>query len=441
MKYRFKILIRILIILALGTGAVYCAFNTYFWLVGIWLGLAFVIAFWELMRTIEKNQRELSNLLLSIKQNDFSTTYTGQTDSKALHNAFNIITQSYAELRKQSQENVHFLEAVVEQSSTAMIGFWEATGKIRLINRAAKTLLVKPHINTVSALKPNFPPLYETLMKMESGDRKLLKLIVEGELVHLSVQCKQLLVDQEKFKLISMQNIKAELDEQEVESWQKLIRVLTHEIKNSAIPISTLTEVVTQLIITDDGELKDLSSMSDEDLQDLKMGLKTVEKRSKGLVNFIDQYTKLAKVPQPNFSAVDISVLVNDLLKLLAVDLAHIEVRIDVPPQVVTIDPDLFEQVLINVLKNSKEALEGTQKPLVEIYTRQKNGALSLYIKDNGPGMDQELMNNIFVPFYTTKTNGSGIGLSLSKQIIKAHKGKMTVRSLPGEGAEFIITV
>ncbi|MCG8386719.1 MAG: hypothetical protein MJA30_14315, partial [Cytophagales bacterium] len=307
--FRLKILLRIFLILAFGFSAVYILTQTYFWLVSIWLFLFMFITFYELIRLIERSKRELSNFLLSIQQNDFSNTYSMKAIDKRdyeLHYAYTTITGEFQKLRREKESNYHFLQAVVEHSAVPLVGYRENDLVITLMNEAAKDLFKKPYLKTAKALSKIDKSLGQKVLALESGQKELAKILINNELLSLSVMAKELRLDGELYKLVSFQNIKAELDEKELDSWQKLIRVLTHEIKNSAIPISTLTEVVNQMITDSDGELKDLSTLDKEDLEDLKLGIKTVQKRSKGLVNFVNAYGQLAKIPQPKIQWIEV---------------------------------------------------------------------------------------------------------------------------------------
>lgn len=416
--------------------------QTYFWLVSIWLFLFSALSFYSLIRKVESHKRELANFLLSISQNDYTNSYKPNFDSSEdedLHYAYNTIIHTMQDLRQESESNYHFMQTVVEHSSIAMIGYIEHDQQVTLMNEAAKKLFSKPFLKNLKGLEPINRNLYQEIVKLSSGQKTLLKLTTKDGLANLSVSAKEMKLDAGLFKLVTFQNINAELDEKELESWQKLIRVLTHEIKNSAIPISTLTEVVNHLIIDESGELRDLSTLDEDDLEDLKIGIYTVEKRSKGLVKFVNAYGELARVPQPILQEVSVKQLVNDVLRLLDNELKKSNVNIvnTIDEGIISIDKDLVEQVIINLINNAKEALADTKNGIIEISFHQQGGQSVLEVKDNGPGIEPATLDNIFVPFFTTKKDGSGIGLSLSKQIMRAHKGNIKVSSSIGSGTSF----
>ena len=441
-SFRANILFRLALTLAFGYAGMYVLTQTYFWLVSIWLFLFMLITLFDLIKLTERSKRELSNFLLAIQQNDFSNTYSLKALDKndfELHYAYTTITDEFQKLRREKESNYHFLQAVVEHSGIPLVGFREGDLEITLMNDAAKELFQKPYLKSAKAIKKIDKELGDCVFNLKSGERKLLKIVMNNQLLSLSIIAKELKLDEGLYKLVSFQNIKAELEEQELESWQKLIRVLTHEIKNSAIPISTLTEVVNQMITEDNGELRDLSTLDQEDLEDLKIGIKTVQKRSKGLVSFVNAYGELAKIPQPKFEKVDLKQLTDDVVVLLQTDIkkAGIELLNQTTKIELQIDPELIEQVLINLVKNAKEALNPGSAGKIVIRTKVDNGRTVLSVVDNGAGIDQETLDQIFVPFYTTKKEGSGIGLSLSKQIMRAHKGDLIVFTELGKGTEF----
>ncbi|UII26097.1 HAMP domain-containing histidine kinase [Fulvivirga maritima] len=434
LSFRAKIITRLLLIIILSVSGIYILTHTYFWLVSFWLFLFSFILTYRLIRYLEKVKADLTGFLISVKQNDFSGNYSRLLSDKHdldLHQAFNIITGEFQKLRKEKESNYHFLQTIVEHATVPMLSYREDTNAINVINQAAKELFKKPFINQIDSLKLINADLTSLILRIESGQKELIKLSIDNEYLNLSVSAKQIRLEGVPYKLISLQNIKAELDEKEVESWQRLIRVLTHEIKNSAIPISTLTSVIIQLITNHDGHLIDLSTLDEEDLNDLHLGIKTIDKRSKGLVHFINAYGELAKVPQPELRTITSQELFNSIIPLFKQQLEENDIHFSLSGESMPllIDHDLIEQVLINIIKNAKEALVNTKNAEIYIHTYQHKGQKIIQIDDNGPGIPKEELDNIFIPFFTTKKDGSGIGLSLSRQIMRAHNGNIQVSS------------
>lgn len=239
-----------------------------------------------------------------------------------------------------------------------------------------------------------------------------------------------------KYTLISLQNIHSELEEKEMEAWQKLIRVLTHEIMNSVTPISSLAGTVNKLL-NDPGKL-------DDEISDIKNAVKTIQKRSEGLIHFVENYRNLTKIPKPNFETFRVSVLTDRIYNLMKNEFAgnNIKFNTSIVPDNLTLsaDSELIEQVIINLLLNAKFAIKNQQNPEISIRSYTDAGSkVIIRVEDNGPGISKEIQDKIFIPFYTTKKDGSGIGLSLSRQIMRSHFGSITVVSKEGEGTAFIL--
>ena len=442
-KFRLKLVIRIILILALGFGTIYVLTQTHYWLVSIWSGLFFILLIFELIRYLEKSKKELANFLLAIQQGDFSNAYPQKRKKESdysLYKAFNIINSEFQKIRREKESNFHYLQAIVEHSGVALICYQEEEGEINLMNKAAKELFRKPYLKNISSFQKIDPALLQAITRLNSGDKVLLKSVINNELLHLSILAKELRLDDALYKLVSFQDIKTELDEHEIDSWQKLIRVLTHEIMNSAIPISTLTSVINQKLINIKNT-NSLAQLSTEDEEDILGGLKTIENRSKGLIQFVESYKTLAQLPKPKFETMNVNELFNRVTTLLKSDIekAKISFKIDLDDKKMAIkaDPQMIEQILINLIMNAKDSLTGVSDPVIELMADNQNDKDIIRVIDNGCGMDTETLNNIYVPFYTTKKKGSGIGLSLSRQIMRLHKGSISVQSEPGKGSVF----
>jgi two-component system nitrogen regulation sensor histidine kinase NtrY len=248
----------------------------------------------------------------------------------------------------------------------------------------------------------------------------------------------------ELYKLISIQNIQNELEEKEMEAWQNLVRVLTHEIMNSVTPISSLANTVEdelKIQLNNDQEIK---SISNEDIEDLHLAVQTIKRRSQGLIRFVQDFRNLTHIPKPKIEEIEVKDLLDDMLILLKkeIEANGVIVTIQVDPKNMTLnaDKDLIEQVLINLIKNATQAFDEQTNKLVEVtaYFDEKSRPI-ISVKDNGNGIEEEALQKIFIPFFTTKKNGSGIGLSLSKQIMRQHQGMLGVKSKLDEGTEFFL--
>ncbi|WP_422003559.1 sensor histidine kinase [Roseivirga pacifica] len=428
-RFRWHIIWRIALLLVLGFSTIYVLTQTHFWLVSIWLTLAFILVLIALIRYIEKSHRELRYFLLSIQQGDFSNSYPHKKEDE-LNFAFHTINDVLKNLRNEKASNLIYLQTVVEHISVAIICFDESQ-KIVLANRASKELFQKDLLTSMNSLLNINEQISEEILQLNSGEKTLLKLQLNNRLVNLSIQATEFKLQEKAFKLVSFQDIKAELEANELDSWQKLIRVLTHEIKNSVIPISTLSDVILQMIKDEEGN-PDVSRLDEEGLADLIGGIETIESRSKGLANFVKTYDQLTKLPKPAFEEVMVERLVDRLLQLFKADFQQQNIQIEKHlyfSGTILIDPNLIDQVLINLLKNAIEAVSNQNEKRLNIMASKTETSVFITIADNGPGIPAEILDNIFVPFYTTKEKGTGIGLSLSRQIMRLHNGQITVQS------------
>lgn len=443
-SFRIQVLLRIFLVFLFGMASYYVITELpQFWLLFGWLILFSVLSFISLVRYVERSNRDLSLFLLAIKQNDFSNVYPEHNSkSKALHHAFNVITREFIKLRGEKESNFQFLKAVVEHSGVPLIAYQKKTSKVSMINQSAKDLFHIPHLTRIEALRRISPPLLEEVKTLSDGEKTLQKTTIGDEQLYLTIMAKELKLMDTDYKVLAFHDINSELDQKEIESWQKLIRVMTHEIKNSVIPIATLSEVMNQMF-HDYQQKSGLHEIDQEDEADLLQSMQTIENRSKGLAQFVSSYGDLARLPKPQLETINIGDVVNRVIDLEATQVKSGDLKIlaQLPDQDVVkdADPNMLEQVLINLVKNAIEALDEQESGQITIKVQEVGDQVRIVISDNGPGMDQETLDNIFVPFFTTKKEGSGIGLSLSRQIVRAHQGRISVTSTPGEGTTFEI--
>ncbi len=276
------------------------------------------------------------------------------------------------------------------------------------------------------------PKLYHAINSAELGKSELYKGKNE---IYLTIQSTELRIRGTDVKLVTLQNIQPELQKQELEAWQNLTRVLRHEIMNSITPISSLTSTLREILDHDMEKKNTHYELKEEGAEDLREGLSTIENRSKGLIKFIDAYREYTSLPRPKIATVRLKDLIDHVAQLMRTELKKtaINFHYECSSEYLTIQADLemIEQVLINLLKNAIEALSETENPTLELLGRYDENSVKIEITDNGSGIIKEALEHIFVPFYTTKRTGSGIGLSLSRQIMQMHNGSITVESEP----------
>jgi len=257
--------------------------------------------------------------------------------------------------------------------------------------------------------------------------------------MQLSVYVIELVLRDTKFKLVSLQNIQSELEEKEMEAWQNLVRVLTHEIMNSIAPISSLASTVKGDI---ESKIDINEPIAPSDLEDYLMAISTIEKRSEGMINFVSDFRSLAHIPTPKFQSIRLKGLFDQLETLMQhqFDTNQIQFKKQIEPENLILfgDQTLIEQVLINLIQNAIHAVEDTVTRVVSLDAFiDESGKIILEVTDSGRGIEEDALPKIFIPFFTTKKKGSGIGLSLSKQIMRRHKGNIQVRSKLGKGTTF----
>ncbi len=421
---------------------VYITMETWFWLLACWLGIVLVFQILELIRYVERSRSELFHFLTAISQRDFTTAFTLAKTSRRhmeLSPILATIQETFLQLGKEKEQHHHYLKALLEHINIAIVCFTD-DGRVNLYNRAATRLFNK---RTLSSLK-SFRQIDETLaskIELLKPDQKvLIKVIIDNELLNLSVQASWLMMEDTRYRIVSFQDIRYELEVKETDSWQKLISVIAHEISNSVIPISTLSHTLYDMI--DEARLS--PDKNGTLYEDIANGLKTIESRSSGLVDFIQATKKLRQIPDPEFAKIScnelfsqVSLLIDPIFKQ-----KHITFTTRTEPEdlVLIIDRKLIEQTLINLLTNAMEATEKVGHPEISLTAWQTaDHHVCLSVTDNGEGIPSEHIEKVFMPHFTTKTNGSGIGLSLARRIMHLHRGSIVAKSEPGIHTEMIL--
>ena len=406
------------------------------------IGACVVYQTWALIHYVERTQRDLTRFLQAIRYEDFSQSFTGAGLGSAYNNlkdAFNEVLEAFRKTRAEREENFQYLQTIVQHVGIGLICY-TPEGRIELMNTAAQRLLHKPHMRDVRELETVSKAFSETLLKLRSGDKALVKVQDEDELLQIIVYATELRMRGESFILASVQNIQTELEEQEMEAWQKLIRVLTHEIMNSITPISSLASTVRGLL----PDSERASSLASETLPDVHTALETIQSRSEGLLHFVEAYRQLTHISRPDFQIFQISELFARVVFLMQgeCDKNDIALHTAIDPRTLelTADPDLIEQVLINLMRNAVEALTGRSNARMDLSAKlDGRGRVVIRVQDNGPGILEDVQERIFIPFFTTKRDGSGIGLALSRQIMRVHRGTISVQSRPEEETVFTL--
>ena len=440
--FRIRVIIRVLLIALTIVAMLYTLLQLKAVFAFIILLVVLGIQLYDLFHFVENTNRKLTRFLESIRYSDFVSTFT--TDSKLgdsfkdLNLAFNEVLDAFRQARSEKEANLHFLNTIVEHVSTGLLGF-DNDGDVQLINASTKKLIGIYGIRNIEDLLTDHPKFYKIIFDLAPGKSTTYR---NREDEQISVSATEIILRGRNVKLIALQNIQTQLQKKEIEAWQNLTRVLRHEIMNSITPIASLTTTLRTILDEDVKPEGDHFTIDDETRTDLTEGLQTIEGRSKGLISFIDAYRDYTSIPLPNPEPIVISELLKRIEMLLGTSLQKndISLQIHVMPTDMTVNADdkLIEQVLINLIKNAIEA----SKPKGEIHVYAgiaDDGGPRIIVEDHGEGIIREALEKIFIPFYTTKKTGSGIGLSLSRQIMQLHNGSLSAESEPGQFTRFTL--
>ncbi len=410
------------------------------------VGLLIIYQIFALVHFAQRTNRDIARFFNSIKYSDFSQSFKSSIKGSAfeeLNGAFSEVIEEFKKTRAEKEEHFRYLQTVVQHVGVGLLAYTDSGG-VELINSSAKKILKINGLKNISELNCFSMQLVDALNKIKAGDRILIKVADNNELYQLSIYAAEFKLRGSHYTLVSLSNIQNELEEKEMEAWQNLIRVLTHEIMNSVTPIVSLSSTASSLLEDINNKLQTDKTLNNDELEDITGALNTILKRSKGLLHFVDDYRNLTRIPAPNFQLVKIVSLFERIKKLFSEDLheKNIACSYKVEPNdlEVTADPDLIEQVLINLILNSIKALSASTMPEIKLFGKFDNhGNIIIQVTDNGHGIPQDLQDKIFIPFFTTRKEGSGIGLSLSRQIMRAHKGGLTVSSVTGKETTFTL--
>jgi signal transduction histidine kinase len=405
------------------------------------LALVLVAQVWELIYYANHTNRELAKLFLAIKHSDFSITF----NRRSLGNSFNElqsslidIIQSYKDVKIEREAQYQFLQMLINQ---IQIGIISLQGEnITLINPTAEKILSLKGIKSWKLVQQQNPKLAGEL---SDDGKKIIEIKSKEGTKMLAVEISSLLMMDQHYKLITLQDINSEIEQKELEAWHKLIRILTHEIMNSITPISSLSETMQDMLTDKSGNQKSLNDIQDDTIKDIRFSLNTIQKRSERLLDFVENYRKLSRVSKPAVQSVDVKSFLSSIENLMHEELARqgIDLTIDVMGDSLTIaiDPSQIEQVLINLLRNSIHALDNRNRKQISLNAYPLDQQIVIEVTDTGKGIPENELKEIFIPFFSTKKEGSGIGLSLSKQIMSLHNGRIRVSSKVEEGTSFYL--
>lgn len=397
----------------------------------------------EFYRFHRKAYEELNQFVESIHYRDFSRNFDvkhAPVELQPLRKGFNEINSTFKIISKEKETQYQYLQKILELVDTGILSYQIKTGDVVWMNESLKKMLQLPYLKTIHSLSRRDAELYQSILKLKPGDNTISTAHLESSSFKIILSATTFQTDGEKFKLVAFQNVDEALDETEAKAWQKLLSVMTHEIMNSIAPISSLADTLRSRLKESISDLNNDSGSVD----DLELGIDTIKRRSEGLLRFAETYRNLNKITTLNLKKIYVRDLFESLNQLMqpSLDQKNIDLQIVLKETnlIIEADTSLIEQVLINLVVNAIEAVK--DKPEAKIVlsaTIDPKQRVIIKVADNGSGMTPEMLDKVFVPFFTTKKTGSGIGLSLCKQIMMLHKGNIQVYSEEGKGTSMYL--
>jgi two-component system, NtrC family, nitrogen regulation sensor histidine kinase NtrY len=437
-NFQWRILLRVgLLFLSLSVAA--------FFLVKQWhlfLALISPLIFYQLIEFIrfqKKTHEELNEFVEAIHYRDFSRYFDvkhASADIQSLRRGFNEINTTFKVISKEKETQYQYLQKILELIDTGILSYEMATGEIVWMNESLKNMLQLPYLKTIYSLEKRDRVLFEQISALEPGENKIGTVHLEKSFFKVLLSATAFQTDGKKYKLIAFQNVNEALDETESKAWQKLLSVMTHEIMNSVAPISSLADTLKNRLQRSIDEPNDPAA-----LEDIEIGIETIKRRSEGLLKFAQTYRNLNKITKLNLKQLYVRELFGNLHQLMQPTLEQKNIDLEIILRETDLsfeaDPTLIEQVLINLIVNAIEAVKEQEHPRIVLSAETSGKKVVLKVADNGVGMPEELLDKIFIPFFSTKKSGSGIGLSLCKQIVMLHKGNIHVQSVEKTGTVF----
>ncbi|MBN2763652.1 MAG: ATP-binding protein, partial [Bacteroidales bacterium] len=397
-----------------------------------------VIQTGSLIYYLNRINRDLANFLIFLQENDTTLAFSRkriERNFKGLTYHLDKINQKLQEARIDRERQYQYLQTVVEQVNTGIIAC-DQKDKVVILNKAARELLEIHDIKHLSVMKNLYPGLVVFFQPGRSHPSPVKIKKGNGFLI-LAVKTSMLKFNETTISLVSFQNIKPELEAGELDAWRKLIRIQRHEIINSITPVTTLTTAIRRRL--NKGRIRrSLSEITDEDIDDIAVSIETIEERGRGLIDFVERYRNLTNLPELKIAEFDIKRITDHIEVLFSKELNERKIKvktvIEGNKMVITADEKLLEQVLINMVKNSVEAIDHPEGEITIRVFRSMNNTVIIQVVDNGTGIDPENIETVFIPSFSTKEKGMGIGLSLCRQIVQLHGGTIRASSVQGKG-------
>jgi len=439
-QFRVQVIWRATVLFGLLGLTFWTFFRTEFVVIPGLLFVASLAMLVHLIRFVERQHKHMLHFLTAIQQHDYNTNLVAEEGDtfRPLYETMEAINEQFQRLQADRESQFQYLQTVVQHVQIGLVCM-DKSGTIELMNPAFAKIIQKPFLRKLEDLQTIQPRLYQTLHGIQQDERQLVTLESAAGVQQLTLEAVEFSLQGEAFRLVSLQDIQSELEEAELQAWQQLIRTLTHEIMNSVSSITSLSQTLNQQL------QQDWQTIDSETQEDIQLGVAAIERRSQGLLSFTKSYQDVARPPKPRLQPVAVNEWLEELAALVQPKMkaAGITFKLQLLPQSKTVhlDSDLMGQVLLNILQNALEAFDEQPHPKIQLQAFHQNRQLQLLISDNGSGIPPEVKAQIFIPFFTTKTSGSGIGLPLSRQLVRAHGGQLTLQSDPGQGTQVRVMV
>jgi two-component system nitrogen regulation sensor histidine kinase NtrY len=441
-KFEWRILFRVLLLFITLSVASFLLVKQWY----VYLLIAIPVIIYQVIefyRFQQKAHQELDQFVESVHYRDFSRYFDvkhAPVELQPLRKGFNEINTTFKVISKEKETQYQYLQKILELVDTGILSYEEKSGNVVWMNESLKKMLQLPYLKTIHSLSKRDDELYKDVLALNPGDNKIATAHLEKSSFKILLSATAFQTDGKLYKLIAFQNVNEALDETESKAWQKLLSVLTHEIMNSVAPISSLADTLKNRLQQSVTTLNNDSGSVD----DLEIGIETIKRRSEGLLKFAETYRNLNKITTLNLKKVYVRDIFENLLRLMQPTIEQKNIELETilkeTDLVLEADTNLIEQVLINLVVNAIEAVKDKKNPKILLTAYLTNNRKTIIkVADNGNGMPAELLDKIFIPFFSTKKSGSGIGLSLCKQIMMLHKGNMQVHSVEGEGTAFLL--
>lgn len=442
--YERKLLLR-LVLIALSLAMLgWLSINHYYW-VCILLSFFASYLLYDIFQYQKRIFSELEQFKEAIHYSDFSRHFDvkrAPAELRPLRESFNSISESFKNAAKEKETQYQYLQQILSIVDTGILSYKLSDGKVVWMNEAIKNMLNLPHLKNIFSLDRRNKWLLTEIESAPIGESKLISLPQGNKQVKMLLSATAFQVDQQQFKLVTFQNINEAIEETEAEAWSRLLRVMTHEIMNSIAPISSLAETLKKLVEESIRNNEHQPSYQ----EDLQMGIDTIRNRSEALLKFANTYRNLNKITTLNLQKIYVRELFENQNNLLAPTLAAKNIELEIilkdPSVQLEADSSLLEQVLINLIVNAIDAVKASEHPKIKLSAEtDAHRKCVIKVADNGHGIPPEVLDKMFIPFFSTKKSGSGIGLNLCKQIVTLHKGTIQVETIENVGTSFVLTL